>query len=52
VLTLAIFYYSILLERVNQKSDRVTKDIFKKLIEVLARRSPQSAISMKIEPKD
>jgi hypothetical protein len=52
VLTFAIFHHSILLERVDQKSDRVKKDVLEKLFRVLGICNPQTTVPVKIEPKD
>jgi len=52
VLTLAISYHSSLLERVHQKIDGITKDILKNVSKVLGIRSPQSAVTVKIEHED
>jgi hypothetical protein len=51
VLTFAISHHSSLLERVDQKSDGVMKDVLGKLSGAVGICNPQSAVSVKIEPK-
>jgi len=51
VLTLAISHHSSLLVRVDQKSDGIMKDVLR-IEEVLGICYPQSAVPVKIDPKD